>query len=45
VTAKASTLAVLSARLRTPPAELLKLNPGLARALIVPAQTFVRYYA
>lgn len=45
VTPKGSTLATLAVRLRNSTSDLLKLNPALAKALIVPAQTLVRYYA
>jgi prophage DNA circulation protein len=45
ITAKATTCAVLSVRLRNKASDLLALNPALAKALVVPAQTLVRYYA
>jgi len=41
---KPTTIAALSVRLRSPPVDLLKLNPGLSKALVIPAQTLVRYY-
>jgi prophage DNA circulation protein len=45
VTAKSTTLATLAIRLRNSMSDLAKLNPGLVRSLVIPAQTFVRYYA
>ena len=40
-----TTIAPLSVRLRSSPTDLLKLNPDLSKALVIPAQTLVRYYA